>query len=82
MKLPFPPETVPAEVAPSPQLIVAEYALAVALRFGSAIVATVVFSAVPAVPVSDRPPVGTVSTISVSNENVCEDAPASSPGNA
>ncbi len=80
--MPLPPATVPAEVEPSPQLIVAEYALAMALVFGSEIVATVVFRGVAAVPDSDRPPVGTVSTIWVSNENVCEDAPGSSPGNA
>ena len=48
VKVPLPPATVPAEVVPSPQLIVAEYALAVALVFGSEIVATVVFSGVPA----------------------------------
>ena len=72
VKLPLPPLIVPAEVVPSPQLIVAEYALAVALVFGSVIVATVPPTGVPAAPVNERPPAGTVSTITVFNENVCD----------
>ena len=51
-----------------------------ALVFGSVIVATVALSGVPAVPVSERPPAGTVSTISVSNEIVEDDCPGVSAG--
>ena len=78
LKLPFPPVIVPVVEEPSPQLIVAEYALGVALGFGSVMVATVPPTVEPAGPENERPPVGTVSTISVLNENVCE-APAARP---
>ena len=76
LKLPLPPVIVPGEVVPSPQLIEAEYALAVALVFGSVKVATVPPTALPVLPVNEKPPVGTVSTIIVSNENVCDGRPA------
>ena len=61
MKLPPEPATVPADVVPSPQLIVAEYALAVALVFGSLMVATMPPTEVPAVLMNEKSPVGTVS---------------------
>ena len=72
LKLPLPPVIVPVEVVPSPQLIEAEYALAVALVFGSVIVATVPPTALPGVPLNEKPPTVVVSTTSVSNEKVCE----------
>src|SRR5690349_17818549 len=64
---------------PSPQLIVAEYAVGPALVFGSAIVATVPPTAAPAGPENERPPVGTVSLITVVHEKLC-DSPAARPG--
>ena len=70
LKLPLPPVSVPGEVVPSPQLIEAEYALAVALVFGSVKAATVPPTALPVLPVNEKPPLGTVSTIVVSNDTV------------
>ena len=80
VKLPLLPLTVPGEVLPSPQLIVAEYALAVALVFGSVIVATVPPTDVPGAPANEKPPAGTVSTISVSNEKVIDPPGADAVG--
>ena len=70
LKLPLAPVIVPAEEVPSPQLIVAEYALGVALVFGSVMVATVPPTVEPAGPENERPPAAVVSTISVLNETV------------
>ena len=76
LKLPLAPVIVPADVGvPSPQLIMAEYALGVALVFGSVMVATVPPTVEPAGPENERPPAAVVSTISVLNETVWE-APA------
>ena len=80
VKLPFWPLIVPGEVVPSPQLIVALYALAVAPVFGSVIVATVPPTVLPAGPANEKPPVGTVSLITVFHENVSE-SPAPRPLN-
>ena len=55
-KLPPPPLMVPADVAPSPQLIVADRLPGVSPAFGSLTDARVALSAAPAVPVSDLPP--------------------------
>ena len=65
LKSPLPPLMVPVDVVPSPQLIVAEYALAVALVFGSLMVATMPPTEVPAVLMNEKSPVGTVSSIVV-----------------
>jgi hypothetical protein len=77
LKLPLPPVIVPGEAVPSPQLIDAEYAFAVALVLGSVKVATVPPMALPGLPVNEKPPVGTVSTIVVSNDTVASVCPTS-----
>ena len=55
-KLPCPPLIVPAEVAPSPQLIVAEKTPAGSEELGSVNEATVPLIAAGAVPVNELPP--------------------------